>query len=74
MSRYVKGLYLGVRFVVSRVIVISWLGCSSRTSCLSRKGVVLEVYVMGLSGRDVMWGKRFTHTAKKASTANQLSG
>jgi hypothetical protein len=35
-------LLLGVRFVSSRVIVISWLGCSSRTSCMSRWGVVLE--------------------------------
>jgi hypothetical protein len=40
-------LFLGVRFVSRRVIVISWLGCSSRTSCMSRWGVVLE-YVMGL--------------------------
>jgi hypothetical protein len=41
-SRDAKGLFLGVRFVSSRVIVISWLGCSSRTSCMSRWGVVLE--------------------------------
>ena len=40
MSPDVKGLFLGVRFVSSRVIIISWLGCSSRTSCLSRRGVV----------------------------------
>ena len=46
-SRDVKGLFLGVRFVLRRVMVISWLGCSSRTSCMSRWGVVLE-YVMGL--------------------------
>jgi hypothetical protein len=48
MSRDVKGLFLGVRSVSSRVIIISWLGCSSRMSSLSRGGVVLEVYVMGL--------------------------
>ena len=48
-SRDVKGLFLGVRFVLRRVMVISWLGCSSRTSCMSRWGVVLE-YVMGLMG------------------------
>ena len=47
--RDVKGLFLGVRFVLRRVMVISWLGCSSRTSCMSRWGVVLE-YVMGLMG------------------------
>jgi hypothetical protein len=67
-------LFLVVRFVVSRIIVISWLGCSSRTSYLSRRGVVLEVYVMGLSGRDVMWAKRFTHRATKTSAVNQESG
>jgi hypothetical protein len=38
ISRDVKGLFLGVRFVSSRVE----LGCSSRTSCMSRWGVVLE--------------------------------
>ena len=48
-SRDVKGLFLGVRFVLRRVMVISWLGCSSRTSCMSRWGVVLK-YVMGLMG------------------------
>jgi len=36
-------------------------------SCLSRRGVVLEAYV-------VMWGKRFTGRAKKTSSANQESG
>src|SRR3954471_3668376 len=46
-SRDVKGLFLGVRFALHRIMVISWLGCSSRTSCMSRWGVVLE-YVMGL--------------------------
>ena len=48
MSRDVKGSFLGVRSVSSRVILIGWLGCSSRTSRLSRRGVVLEAYVMGL--------------------------
>ena len=48
-SRDLKDLFLGVRFVLRRVMVISWLGCSSRTSCMSRWGVVLE-YVMGLMG------------------------
>ena len=48
-SRVVKGLFLGVRFVLPRVMVINWLGCSSRTSYMSRWGVVLE-YVMGLMG------------------------
>jgi hypothetical protein len=43
MSRDVNGLFLGVRFMLSRVIVMSWLGCSSRTSCLSRRGVLLEI-------------------------------
>jgi hypothetical protein len=28
ISRDVKGLFLGVSFVVSQLIVISWLGCS----------------------------------------------
>ena len=37
-------------FVLRRVMVISWLGCSSRTSCMSRWGVVLE-YIMGLVWR-----------------------
>ena len=46
ISQDVKGLFLGVR---SRVSVISSLGCSSRTSCMSRWGVVLE-YVRGLLG------------------------
>ena len=36
INRDVKGLFLSVRFVSSRVIIISWLGCSSRTSCMSR--------------------------------------
>ena len=49
ISRDVKGLFLGVRFLSSRVIIISWLGCSSRTSCMSRWGVVLE-YVSGILG------------------------
>jgi hypothetical protein len=47
-SRDVKGLFLGVRFVSSQVIVISWLGWSSMTICMSWWGVVLE-YVMGLA-------------------------
>jgi hypothetical protein len=34
---------------------------------LSRRGVVLEAYV-------VMWGKRFTCRAKKTSSANKESG
>jgi hypothetical protein len=38
ISRDVKGLFLGVRSVSSRVE----LGYSSRTSCMSRWGVVLE--------------------------------
>jgi hypothetical protein len=42
MSRDVKGSFLGVKFVFSRGFVVSLLGCSSRTSCLSRRGVVLE--------------------------------
>ena len=46
ISQDVKGLFLGVR---SRVSVISSLGCSSRTSCMSRWGVVLE-YIMSLLG------------------------
>ena len=46
ISQDVKCLFLGVR---SRVSVISSLGCSSRTSCMSRWGVVLE-YVMSLLG------------------------
>jgi hypothetical protein len=50
-SRDVKGSFLGVRFVLRRVMVC--LGCSSRTSCMSRWGVVLE-YVMGL-GPLVLW-------------------
>lgn len=50
-SRDVKGSFLGVRFVLRRVMVC--LGCSSRTSCVSRWGVVLE-YVMGL-GPLVLW-------------------
>jgi len=35
---------------------------------------MLEGYVMGLVGRVVMWGKIFTHGAKKASAVNQESG
>ena len=46
ISQDVKGLFVGVR---SRVSVISSLGCSSRTSCMSRWGVVLK-YVRSLLG------------------------
>jgi hypothetical protein len=49
ISRDVKDLFLSVRFVSSRAIVISWLGYSLRTSCMSRWGVVLE-YSRGLLG------------------------
>ena len=46
ISQDVKGLFLGVK---SRVSIITTLGCSSRTSCMSRWGVVLE-YIMSLLG------------------------
>jgi len=49
ISQDVKGLFLDIKFVSSRVI--SWLGCSSRTSCMSRWGVVLE-YVRDLLDLD----------------------
>ena len=47
MRRDVKSLFLDVRSILSRLIIISWLGCSSRKSYLSRRGVVLEVNVIG---------------------------
>jgi hypothetical protein len=47
MGRDVKGLHLGVRSVLSWIIIISWLGCDLRTSYLSRRGVVLEANVIG---------------------------
>jgi len=56
---------------MSRVIVISWLGCSSRTSCLSRKGVVLEVYVMVYRG-EMSCGARDSPTRQKRQ-AQQIS-
>jgi len=59
MSQDVEGLYLVVSYVSSQVIVMRWFGCSSWTSRLSSR-VVLETFV-------VIWGKRFTRRAKKAS-------
>jgi hypothetical protein len=50
MNQDVKGLFLGVKFVSSRVFFLSWLGCSSKMSCLSRRGVVLET-CDGISGQ-----------------------
>jgi hypothetical protein len=44
LCRNVKGLFLSVRFVSSQVIIVmSWLGCRSRTSCLSCRGGVRGV-------------------------------
>jgi hypothetical protein len=43
LSQDVKGLFSSVRFVSSQVIIMSWLGCSSKTSCLSGRGGVRGV-------------------------------